>query len=70
MSSADLLPTIETGVDEEQTALLKTLLATMQHFFGSFRDVFARVHDPRQPELITYPLPACISLPRPVSTSC
>ena len=58
MSSADLLPTIETGVDEEQTALLKTLLATMQHFFGSFRDVFARVHDPRQPELITYPLPA------------
>jgi hypothetical protein len=58
MSSADLSPTVDATVDEEQASLLKTLLATAQHFFGSFQNLFAHVRDPRQPELITYPLAA------------
>jgi hypothetical protein len=37
--------------------VLEALLATTQHFFGSFIHLFASVSDPsRQPELITYPL--------------
>lgn len=55
------LPTVEPAVEEQaQAAVLKTLLATTQHFFGSFLHLFAGVSDPRQPELITYPLAALL----------
>jgi DDE_Tnp_1-associated len=60
MSSADLSSTVDATVNEEQASLLKTLLATAQHFFGSFQQLFAHVRDPRQPELITYPLAALL----------
>ncbi len=60
MSSADLSSTVDATVDEEQASLLKTLLATAQHFFGSFQQLFTHVRDPRQPELITYPLAAVL----------
>jgi hypothetical protein len=46
--------------EQDQEALLKTFLATAQHFFGSFTHLFAPVTDPRQPELITYPLAALL----------
>jgi len=45
---------------QDQEALLKTFLATAQHFFGSFTHLFAQVTDPRRPELITYPLAALL----------
>ena len=44
--------------EQDQEALLTTFLATTQHFFGSVTDLFAPIADPRQPELITYPLAA------------
>ena len=56
MLPTDPSPTIAPTADEEQASLLKTLLATAKHFFGTFQHMFARVNDPRQPELITYPL--------------
>jgi hypothetical protein len=46
--------------EQDQESLLKTFLATARHFFGSFTDLFAPVTDPRQPELITYPLAAVL----------
>lgn len=46
--------------EQDQESLLKTFLATTQHFFGSFTDLFAPVTDPRQPALITYPLAALL----------
>ena len=53
--------TVEPDADEQdQETLLKTFLATTQHFFGSFTDLFAPVAFPRQPELITYPLAALL----------
>jgi hypothetical protein len=61
MSPSGLSPTIDLAIDEQaQASVLKTLLATAQHFFGSFLDLFAGVRDPRQPELIIYPLAALL----------
>lgn len=61
MSPSGLMPTLDPAVDEQaQVSVLKTLLATAQHFFGSFLHLFAGVSDPRQPELITYPLAALL----------
>jgi hypothetical protein len=52
---------VASDADEpDQAALLKTFLATVQHFFGSFTARFVPVTDPRQPELITYPLAALL----------
>jgi hypothetical protein len=48
-----------TGIDEdiqEQQAILRALLATITHFFGSWQAIFAGVTDGRNPNLITYPL--------------
>jgi hypothetical protein len=57
MSPASLSPTVEPDAEEQaQASVLKTLLATTQHFFGSFTHLFAGVSDPRRPELIIYPL--------------
>jgi hypothetical protein len=61
MSPTGLLPTLDPAIDEQaQASVLKTLLATTQHFFGSFLHLFVGVRDPRQPELIIYPLAALL----------
>ena len=61
MSHSRPLTAVEPDVDEQdQEALLRTFLATVQHFFGSFADLFAPVTDPRQPARITYPLAALL----------
>ncbi len=61
MSPSGLSPNADPAAEEQAQAwLLKTLLATAQHFFGSFLHRFAGVSDPRQPELITYPLAALL----------
>ena len=61
MSPASLSPTVVPDAEEQaQASVLKTLLATAQHFFGSFTHLFASVSDPRQPEWITYPLAAVL----------
>jgi hypothetical protein len=61
MTPANLSPTVDPAVEEQaQASVLKTLLATAQHFFGSFTDLFAGVSDPRQPALVTYPLAAVL----------
>jgi hypothetical protein len=47
------------GSDEdngEQQAILKALLGTVAHFFGSWQAIFKGVVDGRNPDLITYPL--------------
>lgn len=36
--------------------LLKAVLATIQHFYGDWETIFSGVTDPRNPNLITYPL--------------
>ena len=74
MPPARLSPTVDPDAEEQaQASVLKTLLATAQHFFGGFSHLFARVRDPRRPEWITYPagggviygrLDVCLSLGR------
>jgi hypothetical protein len=41
---------------QAQYALLRAFVATVQHFFGGFPQLFAGVTDPRHPALITYSL--------------
>jgi hypothetical protein len=61
MPPTHLSPTVDPDAEEQaQASVLKTLLATAQHFFGGFIRLFAGVSDPRQPELITYPLAAVL----------
>jgi hypothetical protein len=40
----------------EQTALLRTLAGTVQHYWGGWGSVFGGVADPRHPEQVIYPL--------------
>lgn len=40
----------------EQHAVLKAMLGTITHFFGSWQTIFEGVTDGRNPNLITYPL--------------
>jgi hypothetical protein len=42
-------------------ALIKSLLVTVQHFFGGFNRLFGSVADPRHPAYITYPLPSVLT---------
>jgi hypothetical protein len=42
--------------NQEQKALLKAFMGTVQHFFGSWQAIFKGVCDVRHPDLITYPL--------------
>ena len=42
---------------EEQKSLICIFISTAKHYFGSFRRLFSRVTDPRNPHQITYPLP-------------
>jgi hypothetical protein len=61
MASANLSPTVKLAAEEQaQASVLKTLLATAQHFFGGFSHLFAGVRDPRRPALITYPVAAVL----------
>jgi len=61
MLPSSLSPVVDPDADEQaQAAVLQIFLATAQHFFGSFERLFARVTDPRWPELITYPLAALL----------
>ena len=46
---------------ENQRALLRALLVTVEHYFGGFTRLFGSVADPRQPALITYPLPMVLA---------
>ncbi|HKZ84658.1 MAG TPA: hypothetical protein VJ793_13470, partial [Anaerolineae bacterium] len=46
---------------EQRTGLLQALLVTVEHFFGGFPRLFRSVSDPRQPALITYPLPMVLA---------
>jgi hypothetical protein len=46
---------------QQQTALIRSLLVTVQHFFGGFDRIFQKVHDPRHPVFITYPLPVMLA---------
>jgi len=41
---------------QEQQAILKAMLGTITHFFGSWQAIFAGVTDGRNPNLITYPV--------------
>ena len=59
-----LVPPAATVEDEhalQQSALIRSLLVTVQHFFGGFQHLFRNVCDPRHPALITYPLPAVLT---------
>jgi hypothetical protein len=46
---------------QEQAALFKACLATIQHFFGGFERLFQDVADPRHPAFIVYPLPVILA---------
>jgi phosphoserine phosphatase len=46
---------------EQQQALLQALLVTVEHFFNGFHRLFQSVTDPRDPKLITYPLPMVLA---------
>lgn len=63
--SAQSLSVSLTAADDEharqQVALIKSLLLTVQHFFGGFKRLFRSVTDPRHPVYITYPLPAVLT---------
>jgi len=57
--SAQNTPTPAQALDQdeqEQLALIHTLVGTVRHFFGGFASLFRPIHDPRVPHLITYPL--------------
>lgn len=59
-----LLSQTTTAADEhalQQSALIRCLLITVQHFFGGFQRLFADVLDPRHPALITYPLASVLA---------
>jgi len=45
----------------QQTDLIRSLLVTVQHFFGGFKQLFRNVTDPRHPAYITYPLPCVLA---------
>jgi len=44
--------------EQEQLAIIKASLQTIQHYFGGVTKLFDSVDDPRVPYLITYPLEA------------
>ena len=60
----NLLPPAATVEDEhalQQSELLRSLLVTVEHFFGGFKQLFSNVSDPRHPAFITYTLPAVLT---------
>jgi hypothetical protein len=58
---ADSEERTESGPDQdgkEQRALLGVFFGTVTHFFGSFQSIFKGITDPREPNRITYSVPA------------
>ena len=47
--------------NQEQAALFKAFMVTVQHFFGGFKRLFQGVTDPRHPAYITFPLPSVLT---------
>lgn len=47
---------------QQQEAIFKALVVTVQHFFGGFTRLFQGVTDPRHSAYITYPLPALMTI--------
>ena len=45
-----------TKEQKDQQAILKALSGTVQHYFGSWQQLFGGVQDPRNPLFIVYPL--------------
>ena len=45
----------------QQGELIRSLLITVQHFFGGFKQLFGNIYDPRHPAFITYPLAAVLT---------
>lgn len=57
-------PTATAAEDEDtrqQIELIRSLLVTVQHFFGGFKQLFGNVTDPRHPVFITYPLSSVLA---------
>ena len=46
---------------QQQVALFKAFVVTVQHFFGGFRRLFQGLTDPRHPAYITYPVPVVMA---------
>ena len=46
---------------QQQMALFKAFVVTVQHFFGGFRRLFQGLTDPRHPAYITYPVPVVMA---------
>jgi len=44
--------------EQKQLSIIYASLKSTRHYFGEFADLFHPVHDPRNPEFITYPLAA------------
>ncbi len=42
--------------EQKQAGMMHSFLGTVEHYFGGFKELFKKVTDPRQAELITYPL--------------
>ena len=63
--SARSLAVLPAAADDEdarqQVALIRSLLVTVQHFFGGFGCLFRHVTDPRHPLYITYPLASVLT---------
>ncbi len=51
----------EDELTQQQTNLIKSLVVTVQNFFGGFGRMFQGVRDPRHPAFITYPLPTVLT---------
>jgi hypothetical protein len=44
--------------EQKQLSIIYASLKSTRHYFGEFADLFHAVHDPRNPDLITYPMGA------------
>jgi len=53
-------PLIDSDI-QEQVSFIKTLVVTIEHFFGGFNGLFHGITDPRKPACITYHLPAIMA---------
>ena len=59
LPTSDIHGALSAGIDEEsvkQFRHLSVFLKTVKHYFGGFHRMFGSISDPRNPELIIYPL--------------
>ena len=62
-SKRDLIKLLVGEVDQsaqEQGALLRALMGTVRHYFGSWKKIFAGISEPRKENYITYSLPSLL----------